>query len=233
MWGFFVYFPNLIKPKPEEAIARSFQALITAPMIHVEGNLHALGTFESINRETQASSTATSTRAIKGDYDLKLGFVSTIDRHVPSDPKVTLSLSPDISVKIPPLAFDLSAVVDTRSINRVLYVQLRSMSDLLFPLDLARLKGVWIRLEPNEYTQLTSLSEDQQSTLWKKINESGAFNITQELPIVKESGVRYRHYAFTIDRSKLVALITELNNIPGVATNTASLALLPSPTGEV
>ena len=241
-WAFFVYFPNLIKPKPEEAVARSLQALITAPTIRINGTLQALGDFES---KTAIASSTTSTTTIKtkvssttpdvvkGMYDLKLGFVSNVDRRTEGEPKITLSLSPDVSVKIPPFAFDLSAVLDTRSINRTIYIQLRSMTDLLFPIDFARLKGVWIRLEPSDYTQYGSLPNSEQAVLWEKISTSDAFVITQELPLVKEGGERYRHYAFRIDYSKLQTLIAELNRIPGAATTTASLATLPGPTGEI
>lgn len=241
-WAFFIYFPDLIKPKPEEALAKSLQALVAAPTIHIDGSLNAVGTFESENQITRATSTATSTLAkfssttpeiLKGDYVIKLGFESTVDRRTAGSPKVTLSLSPDVSVKIPPLTFDLSAVLDTRSIDRTIYVQLRSMTDLLFPIDLSRLKGVWIRLEPSDYTQYTTLPDNQQAEILKKVSDSGVLTVTQEFPTVKEGGVRYRHYAFTLDHAKLASLLAQLNSIPGAATTTASLSKLESPTGEI
>ena len=242
-WAFFVYFPDLIKPKPEEALAKSLQALVAAPTIHIDGSLHAVGTFESESVPVVATSTATSTRArvatsttpqiVKGNYDITLGFVSNVDRRTADSPKVTLSLSPDVSIKIPPLTLDLSAVLDTRSIDRTIYVQLRSMTDLLFPIDLSRLKGVWVRLEPSDYSQYTTLSATQQAEIIQKIQDSGVLTITQEFPTVKEGGVRYRHYAFTLDHPKLASLLAQLNSIPGAATTTASLAKLDSPTGEI
>jgi len=236
-WAFFIYFPDLIKPKPEEALARSLQALLAAPTVHIDGSLHALGTFESnsdaiLSATTTLASSSTTPQLISGDYDVKLGFVSNVDRRGDGDPKVTLSLSPDVSVKIPPLTFDLSAVLDTRSIDRVLYVQLRSMTDLIFPFDFSRLKGVWVRLEPSDYTQYAP-ADAQQTQLWQKLSDKGVLVITQEFPTVKESGVRYRHYAFTLDHAKLASVIAELNQIPRAATTTASLATLPSPTGEI
>ena len=232
-WGFFVYFPNLIKPKPEEAIARSLQALIVAPTMYSEGTLRATGTFENKSIHTSSSTASTTPDVLEGTYDVKIAFVSTMDRRSAGNPHITLSLSPDVSVKIPPFSFDLSAVLDTRAIDRTIYVQLRSMTDLLFPIDLARLKGVWIRLDPNDYQAYDSFPNNENALLWKKIIENKVFAVTQEFPTVKENGVRYRHYAFSLDHNKLLALITELNRIPGATTTSASLSLLPKPTGEI
>lgn len=244
-WAFFVYFPDLIKPKPEEALARSLQAFLTAPTVHIDSSIRAVGTFESAEQNgISASSSAesahststlirissTTPQSIKGDYNISLGLVSNIDRRDGGDPKVTLSLSPDISVKIPPLTFDISAVLDTRFIDRIFYVQLRSMTDLFFPIDFSRLKGVWIQFKPTDYNQYSSTTQEQ---LWQQLRTSGALVITQEFPTVKEDGVRYRHYAFTLDQAKFASLIADLNQIPGAATTTASFVSLPSPTGEI
>lgn len=227
-WAFYSYFPNLIKPNPEEAIARSVQTLIQSPTVHASGTLQAVGTFESAG----AVGTGTPT-SIQGDYEIVVGIESNIDRTAAVDPKVSLTLSPDVSVKIPPVTFAASAVLDTRTLNRIVYVQLRSITDILFPIDIARLRGIWIKLEPGDYTQYPGFSSKQQAAVLKKVYDSGALVVTKEHPIVKENGNKYRHYSFTIDNAKFRALMLSLGALPGAATTTASLAALPSPVGEI
>lgn len=218
-WGFVYYFPSLMRPEPEEVLARVAQSLAETPSIHIDGTVNVEGSFDRVMLPASAvSQSATGTRVTatgtpertSGTYDVRVGVRGDIDRSG-ENPRASLSLSPDVSLSIPPLTIDLAAELDTVTLNRTVYVQIRSITDLLLPIDLTRLRGVWVRLDESSASDNgVTLPSGSRTELLKLLSESGAFEVTESLPQTVVGDTKVYRYGFRINLDSVITLFERM-----------------------
>lgn len=206
-WAMVKYFPNLLRPVPEEVLNKTFLSLEELKTAHYEGAFSAKGTI-LMPMAVNASSTNGSSTA--GSYDVKVTFSGDMDRTDNDNPKVILSITPDVKIKMPPITFDITATIDSRAVDRIVYVQLKSITDLMLPFDLARFKGKWIKLESDDaQNQGLSISQFNREKIAAVLKETPIIKITEELKDEKIDGLKAYHYKFTVEKEVLAKLIED------------------------